>query len=224
MKIIYALLFCFISLSSFAYYDQVYINQVKQNLQTELKADYLDKLIDHFGRCQGDECLTQIEDIVTFNGQDRSVCFPYTECGFYRCMEQKYRCSEVGVNYFTELAYPTCNTYLKNIKKSMFTKKGVEWIYTVMTCLQKGLVDECELRGNCSDHPDERKKVCDHITDFTLKFHPGCYINSGVGVCNLPMKDKLSIWKTVSRFLTPREREEAYKVVFHCIFKKEEEE
>jgi len=88
-----------------------------------------------------------------------------------------------------------------------------------MVCLQKGLIDECEVKGNCQQTTDllERKKTCEHITEFTLAYHPGCYINSGVGICKLPLKDKHSIWKTVSPFLTERERQEAYKVIFHCL-------
>jgi hypothetical protein len=133
-------------------------------------------------------------------------------------MEEKYQCESVGVNYFTKLAHPTCNAYVKNINEGIFTKAGVEWIYTVMVCLQKGLIDECEVKGNCPTSSDkkEQEKTCNHITEFTLAYHPGCYINSGVGVCKLPMKDKLNIWKTVGPYLTARERQEAYKVVFQC--------
>lgn len=196
--------------------------EIKGVLEKELKTTYLQSLEEKFGDCGADpeSCLSLVDNsYMQVNLPQKEMCFPYTTCGFYKCMEKKYQCDTVGVNYFTELAFPTCSSYVKNIEDQKFTKEGVEWIYTVMVCLQKGLVDECEVKGNCptSNNLKDRKKTCDHITDFTLSYHPGCYIKSGVGVCKLPMKDKLNIWKTVSPFLTSRERQEAYKVIFHCL-------
>jgi hypothetical protein len=196
------------------------VTKIKTKLQEDLVSQYLKTLETKFGECGGSlqSCLQQKEDYLTANLPKKELCFPYTMCGFYHCMEHDYHCSEVGVNYFTELAFPTCSAYESNIKKNLFTDLGVEWIYTVMVCLQKGLVDECDVLGNCpvSSNKIEQKKTCDHITDFTLLYHPGCYIKSGVGVCHLPLKDKLSIWKTVNPFMTARERKEAYKVIFEC--------
>ena len=208
--------------NAFAFYNEEYVEGLKTTLQKDLKENYLHELNMVLGSCAEDpiDCLEQYDDVVTYTAENGKVCFPYTECGFYKCMEDKYHCKDVGFNYFKDLAYPTCNTYVKNIKKGWFSKKGIEWIFNVMVCLQKGLVDECEIRGNCptdKNDPELQKKTCNHITEFTLEFHPGCYINSGVGVCNLPFKDKLNIWRTVAKFLTPREREEAYKVVFYCM-------
>lgn len=201
--------------------------EIKTILETELKTTYLQSLEEKFGDCGAtpESCLSIEDDSYqVLNLPQKEMCFPYTMCGFYKCMEKKYQCDTVGINYFTELAYPTCSSYVKNIEDKKFTKKGVEWIYTVMVCLQKGLVDECEVKGNCptSKNEADRKKTCNHITNFTLSYHPGCYINSGVGVCKLPMQDKLNIWKTVNPYLTARERQEAYKVIFHCLnpFKK----
>lgn len=201
----------------------VFANQaemVKERLQSHLKNEYLPALESIWGKCpEGQTCLNQQEDYMYLSLPKKNVCFPYTMCGFYHCMEEKYQCESVGVNYFTKLAFPTCSQYVANIGKNQFTQKGVEWIFNVMVCLQKGLVDECEVKGNCpeSNEPREQKKTCEHITDFTLSYHPGCYINSGVGVCKLPLRDKMAIWRTVSPYLTDREREEAYKVVFYCL-------
>ena len=195
---------------------------IKSALQRDLKNNYAKSLEQALGDCGDniDSCLELIDQsYMRANYKKKEICFPYTVCGFYKCMEEKYNCDSVGVNYFTKLAYPTCSAYVKNIEAGKFSKKAMEWIYNVMVCLQKGLVEECEIKGNCkiSNDLNMRKKTCNYITEFTLSFHPGCYINSGVGVCKLPMKDKLNIWKTVSPFLTPREKEEAYKVVFHCL-------
>lgn len=219
MKKIFVILVYLYSVSAWTFYDENYVNQVKQSLQQDLKQNYLPLLIDQFGTCDDNplNCLSQNEDIVRLKTKDKNICFPYTECGFYKCMEDKYRCHDVGYEYFKKLAYPTCSAYVKNIRGGEFSKKGIEWVYTVMTCLQKGLVDECDRDDHCSQEPAQRKRVCDHITEFTLDYHPGCYINSGVGVCRLPMRDKLKIWKTVSPFLTKRERQEAYRVVFYCM-------
>lgn len=190
---------------------------IKDKLESELKGGYLKTLESLWGNCGStpSSCLSLKDDYLQLSLPKKEMCFPYTMCGFYNCMEEKYRCSEVGVNYFTKLAHPTCSSYVKNISENQFSKVGVEWIYTVMVCLQKGLVDECEIKGNCP--VDSQKKTCEHIVDFTLSYHPGCYINSGVGVCRLPLKDKISIWKTVSPYLTRRERQEAYKVIFQCL-------
>lgn len=202
--------------------DTGYAQEVKNQLEKELKTTYAKSLEKALGDCGDniDSCLELIDQsYMKANYKKKEICFPYTLCGFYNCMEEKYNCESVGVNYFTKLAYPTCSAYVKNINAGKFTKHGVEWIYNVMVCLQKGLVEDCEIKGNCqaSDNLNQRKKTCNYITEFTLAYHPGCYINSGIGVCKLPMKDKINIWKTVSPYLTPREKEEAYKVVFHCL-------
>lgn len=195
--------------------------EIKDILEKDLKTNYLSTLEKKWGDCGAtpESCLTQKDDYLYLTLPKKESCFPYTKCGFYNCMEEKYQCESVGVNYFTKLAHPTCSAYVKNINEGLFTKAGVEWIYTVMVCLQKGLVDECEVKGNCptSNNKAEQTKTCNHITEFTLAYHPGCYIKSGVGVCKLPMKDKLNIWKTVGPYLTGRERQEAYKVIFQCI-------
>ena len=86
-----------------------------------------------------------------------------------------------------------------------------------MVCLQKGLIDECELKKNCSK--PTKKETCDYITKFTLEFHPSCYLNSGVGVCKLPMKDKINIWRTVAKYLTRDELDQAISTVKSCIIK-----
>lgn len=194
--------------------------EIKDILERDLKTNYLSSLEEKWGDCGSspESCLSQRDDYQYLTLPKKESCFPYTTCGFYKCMEDKYQCESVGVNYFTKLAHPTCSAYVKNINEGKFSKVGVEWIYTVMVCLQKGLVDECEVNGNCptSKNLEDRKNTCNHITEFTLSYHPGCYINSGVGVCKLPMKDKLNIWKTVGPYLTNRERQEAYKVVFEC--------
>jgi hypothetical protein len=195
---------------------------IKQKLNQELQQVFFVNYEAKFGSCGNDpsKCLTVVDnDYIVANLPKREFCFPSTVCGFYHCMEESYHCSDVGVNYFTKLAFPTCSAYVTNIANGNFSEKGVEWIYSVMTCLQKGLTDECVLNGNCptSTEASARKKTCDHITDFTLAFHPGCYLKSGVGVCHLPIQDKIAIWQTVNTYMTKREREEAYKVIFECL-------
>lgn len=191
--------------------------RIVTELQEQLETEYLPYLQESLGTCEeAGNCLRLEDGARVLKTPVKDVCFPYTNCEFYKCMEKKYQCMPEGVNYFEELAYPTCRQYVSNIRDEKFSEEGKEWIYSVMVCLQKGLVDECDVAGNCNQAT--RRKVCDHITEFTLEFHPGCYIESGVGVCNLPLKDKLAIWETVSPFLTARERREAYKVVFYCLW------
>lgn len=213
-------IFAFLSSSAtLSFADSV--EQIKSNLQQDLLSKYLNKLESKLGSCgsQLQSCIQNKDNYLVANLPEREICFPYTVCGFYQCMEEKYRCSDVGVNYFTDLAFPTCQAYEKNILNHKFTSEGIRWIYEVMVCLQKGLIDECELNNNCPRSNDKiiQKETCAHITDFTLSYHPGCYVNSSVGVCHLPLKDKLAIWKTVNPFMTKRERHEAYLVIFECL-------
>lgn len=200
-----------IPLSEKIEYDDSIIN----TLQSKIKKEYIPKLYSNLGHCESGNCLGSNNDYQYLITQKGKVCLPYTQCGFYKCMEEKYQCKQEGVDYFTDLAFPTCSTYTKNIKKKWFTQDGFEWIYSVMVCLQTGLIDECEINDNCDK--ETRKNTCDYITDFTLKFHPGCYLNSGIGVCKLPLRDKINIWRTVGKYLTDRERQEAYQVVLKCI-------
>lgn len=203
-----------IFLSVFAL-DQDHRDSLVKKLQKDVIDNFVPKAQEVLGKCADGNCLNDFGDYFELEGAEKSICLPYTSCGFYNCMEKAYGCDDVGVHYFTKLAYPTCSSYVKNIEEDKFSKKGIEWIYSVMVCLQKGLVDECELKGNCQK--ETKKKTCDYITKYTLDFHPSCYINSGVGVCHLPLKDKLAIWKTVNPYLTKDERKQAYRVVFHCL-------
>ena len=193
---------------------------IVQTLKNELQTNYLKDVLARSkeGRCEFGsfkDCLEEREDFWQVRLDSKSRCFPSTICGYYQCMESQYQCSQYGVHYFTDLAFPTCSQYVKNINEGKFTKDGVEWIYSVMVCLQKGLFEECEIKGNCA--AKSSKNSCEHIVDFTLKFHPGCYLESGIGICNLKLKDQINIWRTVGPYLTKREREEAFKVVKQCL-------
>lgn len=194
------------------------LNQTIQGLNEDLRNEYFLEAQAALGECVDGNCLKEEKnERIFFDEGGEEHCYPNTTCGYYECMERKYQCMDVGVVYFKELAKPTCESYVSNIKKGIFTEKGKDWIYRVMVCLQKGLFEECSLRGNCPQE-ESNEKTCHHITEFTLKFHPGCYINSGVGVCKLPLKDQLNIWKTVGPYLTKREKEEAKKVIRYCLF------
>lgn len=197
-----------------------YAKEVKAELDDNLQGDYLSWAQSKLGLCSNGDCLRTEEKVkVLIDEAGEEHCYPTTGCDYYQCMESQYRCMDVGVGYFSKLAKPTCESYVANIKKGLFSKKGVDWIYRVMVCLQKGLFEECQVKGNCAKS-ESNQLTCDYIVDFTLKFHPGCYIGSGVGVCKLPLKDQINIWKTVGPYLTNRERIEAFKVVRSCLFKR----
>jgi hypothetical protein len=205
MKIL-VILFIFIS-SSYA--------DIVQDLHTEIEQDFIPKLTDKFGDCGEKSCIEFNDGKYYFKGADKKVCLPWTACSFYSCMEEKYKCESQKINYFTELAEPTCNQYVKNIGNNYYSQEGKEWVYSVMVCLQKGLIEECEINENC-DLANPRVS-CPHIVEFTLDYHPGCYTNSGVGVCHLSFQDKWRIWNTVYPFMTKRERKQAWKVVWYCL-------
>lgn len=200
--------------------NQKKVDQLKNELRTELKTKYLQSLVSELGPCLTSPCLTNKSTYDILNLKNREgICFPDVDCEFYKCMEEKHQCMDEGYEYFEKLAYPTCSNYVKRIGLNKFTEIGVDWIYRVMVCLQKGLVDECDKNGNCLPSKNTNQKNCDYMTEFTLEFHPGCYINSGVGICQLPMRDQLAMWKTVLPYLTKREKREAYKVMWHCLTK-----
>lgn len=192
-----------------------FASEVKERLELHLKGDYLKDTLDALGPCSHGDCLSDQETFMQLKLDDEQThCYPYTRCGYYECMEKTYPCTSVGVQYFTGLAAPTCQSYVNNINDERFSSEGVEWIYEVMVCLQKGLFEECSIDQNC-ERPT-LKESCEHIVDFTLKFHPGCYLESGVGICQLSLKDQRMIWKTVGPFLTAREWIEAFKVIMSC--------
>lgn len=198
-----------------------YNTEIISKLDRNIKENYIPNIITRLGHCEDGDCLREnngkYHSLLTGSGE---VCLPQTRCEFYQCMEKKYQCETVGTDYFTKLAFPTCSKYLDNIEKRYFTQNGYDWIYSVMVCLQKGLIDECELNKNCKKR--SKKKTCEYITKFTLEFHPGCYLNSGVGVCKLPLQDKINIWRTVAKFLTRDEFKQAVATVKRCIIKERE--
>ncbi len=198
-----------------------YVENAKAQLHQNLHGAYLQEVMALLGECNylssQRECLNFVGDWVTLKTSAGEACYPYTMCGYYQCMEERYQCSRVGFPYLNRLAYPACKYYERNIQRGHFTRAGVEWVYQVMVCLQKKLFEECEVKGSCPAEQEDRQSTCGHITEITLDHHLSCYLDSGVGVCHLPFKDKMGIWRTLSKFLTPREIEEAYKIIFHCI-------
>lgn len=188
---------------------------IENDLQTDIRENFIPLLEDKFGICGEKSCIEYDEGKYILKLPQKDICLPWTACSFYRCMEDQYHCENQGVNYFTDLAEPTCNKYVENIGNNHYSQEGIEWVYTVMVCLQKGLIQECEIDGNCD--LSQPRVSCNHIVDFTLDYHPGCYINSGVGVCNLSFQDKWKIWNTVNPFMTKQERKQAWKVIWHCL-------
>lgn len=206
----------FLFFLSFCFSEAFATIATRDCLQKEIQESYLPYLVDQLGECTDGPCLTSHPDesfrLETAAG---STCLPWTSCGFYSCMEEKFQCAEVGFTYFTELARPTCEAYRANMRTERFSEAATEWIYEVMVCLQKGLVQECDLDNGCQQ--ETREKTCEHIVEFTLEFHPGCYLQSGDGVCELPLRDQIQIWRTVGPFLTGREWVEAFRVVTQCL-------
>lgn len=192
-----------------------FASPVITHLQDHLQYDYLPEVQALLGDCGAEDCLVREEDHLELQTPDRNLCFPWTQCGYYDCMERQRPCESVGIKYFSQLAAPTCRSYTHNINNNQFSANGIEWIYEVMVCLQKGLFEECEIRGACDQ--TNLRETCEYIEDYTLKFHPGCYLESGVGVCQLALNDQRMIWKTVGPYLTAREWVEAFKVVMSCL-------
>src|SRR5690606_18654926 len=60
--------------------------------------------------------------------------------------------------------------------------KGKTWVDKTMYCLQESLVGV--YRRNVAPLP-----TCDTVRKTAFNSHPNCYVNSGVGVCSLPVSD-----------------------------------
>jgi hypothetical protein len=194
------------------------IAEMQKKNQLEILGKYYTPLLNQVNSNKGFEKIkcNDLDDYhYILDHHDKEICLPESNCQFYKCMEKKYSCSSVNVKYFKDLAFPTCSMYVTNMKVNKFSDEGIEWIYSVMLCLQKGLVDECELGLKCDK--GNTKASCDYITKFTLEFHPGCYLNSGVGVCQLSAQDQLAILNTVGPFLTFDESIEALKTSASCL-------
>jgi hypothetical protein len=106
---------------------------------------------------------------------------PPKSCSFYRtCAEAKMPCQSTG--YALGFGEYFCSKYTNNI--GGFTPAGQDWVYNVMSCLQKALIPvlTCDVS-------------CPAIETAAFATHAPCYIQAGV--CNLDPGDWMQIMSIV---------------------------
>lgn len=114
--------------------------------------------------------------------QDKCQNPPQT-CTFYSsCAEAALPCGSSG--YAIGYGLRNCNKFMQRL--SHFSAAGQAWIFRVMTCLQKFLING----------PLQRCTLdCSSLKSDAFGSHPICYVNSGV--CDLPISDWLQLVITI---------------------------
>lgn len=108
---------------------------------------------------------------------------PPQTCAFYRtCAEAALPCGASG--YALGYGQANCDRFLRRL--SHFSQQGQAWIFRVMTCLQRFLIDGPLLRCGLT---------CDALKEDAFSSHPGCYLDSGV--CALPVWDWVQLVVTI---------------------------
>jgi len=102
---------------------------------------------------------------------------PPKTCSFYRsCAEAKQPCGSEG--YALGYGEYFCSKFTQNING--FSQAGQNWVYSVMTCLQKALISAVTCDVSCSS-----------IESAAFASHAPCYVEAGV--CDLSFGDWLQI-------------------------------
>jgi len=134
--------------------------------------------IETCNQCDGcTKCPTGPMCLETCANPPEKSCLFYTEC-----MEAQVNCGFNG--YALGYGNKYCRKY--NSRIGLFSVDGQNWIYKTMNCLQKALVTSLEECHNCQQ-----------LRTIAFDSHPKCYTDSGV--CNLPVRDYVEIFKTVGQ-------------------------
>ncbi|KAJ3102398.1 hypothetical protein HDU97_000605 [Phlyctochytrium planicorne] len=118
--------------------------------------------------------------------QLNSTCYapvPKT-CDFYfDCLDKAHPCGADG--YAQSYGGKFCRRFKENAP--LFSEIGQKWLWNVMSCLQGHLIPTL---GNAN-------ATCDAIRKDAFKSHAGCYLNTGISICDIPILDWLHLVKTV---------------------------
>lgn len=114
--------------------------------------------------------------------QDKCQNPPQT-CTFYSsCAEAALPCGNSG--YAIGYGLKNCNKFMQRL--THFSAAGQAWIFRVMTCLQKFLINGPLQRCGLD---------CSSLKSDAFGSHPTCYVNSGV--CDLPISDWVQLVITI---------------------------
>ena len=123
------------------------------------------------------------------------------DCEFYACMEEEYKCGRTG--YPSNFGGKYCLGFTA-IEKN-FTERGKLWLQNTRACLMQKIL-------NAPDYNN-----CEELREGSFADHVPCYVESGF--CQLPIKDKLKVFKLIKRELFRIETiKTGFYTLYQCIF------
>ncbi|KAJ3732716.1 hypothetical protein DFJ43DRAFT_291867 [Lentinula guzmanii] len=113
---------------------------------------------------------------------------PHT-CTFYSaCLETHFHCGPEG--YPLGFGEKFCTKFSSPENVGRLSRKGEEWMWTTMGCLQRALVPELDIHKVSKTGPDSgirMENACKALEEKAFSTHAPCYLSSGL--CSLPPKD-----------------------------------
>jgi len=111
-----------------------------------------------------------------------------TTCDFYNCLETRLKCGPQG--YPIGYGFKYCNKF-KPLESDPLT---ASWVKPTRKCLQDFLAGEAA-KLPATFVPSAQ--YCATLKDNAFNSHPDCYVNSGPGICALPVLSKAKIFGVV---------------------------
>lgn len=108
---------------------------------------------------------------------------PAKSCDWYQtCAEGTMKCGSDG--YPLHYGLRMCRRFEADL--GAFTQQGQTWVWAVMNCLQKALIEPV---GKCG-------ATCASVNKAAFDSHPVCYLKGGV--CDLPVRDMVQLVITIN--------------------------
>ena len=132
----------------------------------------------------------------------------YNNCSFYQKAEALVKCKAKGSDYLLSYGQYYCEVFRKKIIEWKDRTKLITWTNDTGQCLQEMLFDNRKKRLG---------PPCDQLEEFAYDAHPICY--KQYGVCELDLKDKLSIFNSVRliHMITRRSVAQIDNVLLACL-------
>ncbi|KAJ3977939.1 hypothetical protein EV361DRAFT_876085 [Lentinula raphanica] len=116
---------------------------------------------------------------------------PHT-CTFYSaCLESHFHCGPEG--YPLGFGEKFCTKFSLPDNVNRLSRKGEEWMWTTMACLQRALVPELDKVVPAGQGD---KRACQALKDKAFSTHAPCYLTSGL--CSLPPEDWVVIVEVIN--------------------------
>ena len=131
----------------------------------------------------------------------------FENCDFYRAAENTVNCKKNGSDYLMGYGHHFCSEFKKKLPEWKNRLELYNWTNNVGLCLQEMMFDNRQKRLN----------PCAQLEEFAFDAHPVCY--KQYQVCNLSLKDKLSIFSVVEgvHLLSRRSLAQFDNVLLACL-------